>query len=108
MLTSLTPSALTRIRSAAVERARAASGAANPGDDLAQRLERHIGGLPPAAQAELLALVWLGNGAGTAADWPALRTHAQTLTDASTPWYLASMVPLDGYIEKGLLALGGP
>lgn len=27
---------------------------------------------------------------------------------STTPWYLASMVPLDGYIEKGLLALAGP
>jgi hypothetical protein len=106
MLTSLTPSALARIRALAAERALLLVRGDTSLENINSRLEQAIAALPPAAQSELVTLVWLGQVEPVPA-WSVLLEHAVAATDASTPWYLASKLSLDAMIEKGVRVLGG-
>lgn len=106
MLTTLTPSALARLRAVASERAQSLLHGHTDIEPLTSRLEQAIAALPPAAQAELMALAWLGQ-VEPAPPWSALLEHAVAATDASTPWYLASKLSLDAMIGRGLRVLTG-
>jgi len=75
-------------------------------DPVAQEIKDAIDGLNDDHQAELVALMWLGRGDYTAADWAeAIRTARERHT-GPTADYLLGEPMLGDYLEEGLSQLG--
>lgn len=63
----------------------------------------YLKGLTPEALSDLSALVWLGRGD---APLDQVIRHARSSRDRTTPYYLADLDGLAGYIRAGCLKLG--
>jgi hypothetical protein len=75
-------------------------------DPTREELVRAIETLNEDAQADLLALLWVGRGTYTLADWQDARKEAAGLGHRHTAQYILE-TPLAGdYLEEGLAALG--
>ena len=57
-------------------------------------------------QVDLVALVWLGRGDGTLADWGELRAEAARAHNKRTAAYLLGMPLLSDYLEEALSQFG--
>lgn len=57
-------------------------------------------------QVDLVALVWLGRGDGTLADWDELRAEAARAHNTRTASYLLGMPLLSDYLEEALSQFG--
>ena len=57
-------------------------------------------------QVDLVALVWLGRGDGTLADWDELRAEAARAHNKRTASYLLGMPLLSDYLEEALSQFG--
>jgi hypothetical protein len=76
-------------------------------DDPTQReLTAFINGLTEDEQIDLVALVWLGRGDGSLADWDELRAEAARLHNNRTAAYLLGKPMLGDHLEEGLAAFG--
>jgi hypothetical protein len=64
-----------------------------------------IDNLEPEAKAELLAVMWIGRGDGTAKDFKFLKKHATEMSDMGDAEY-ATEKPLDDYLSEGMKILG--
>ncbi|TBW35821.1 DUF3775 domain-containing protein [Siculibacillus lacustris] len=77
-----------------------------PDNGTAEELREAIKGLNTDEQEELLALVWLGRGDFTAAEWPAAMAQARESRTASEADYLLGTPLLADYLEEAVSALG--
>jgi hypothetical protein len=75
-------------------------------DPVAQELRGFIGALNEDEQIDLVALVWLGRGDGTASDWDELRAEAARAHNTRTASYLLGIPLLADYLEEGLAQFG--
>jgi hypothetical protein len=75
-------------------------------DPVAQELRGFIGALNEDEQIDLVALVWLGRGDGTIADWDELRAEASRAHNKRTAAYLLGIPLLGDYLEEGLAQFG--
>lgn len=112
MFNVLTHSELSAIHDIALARARldgylARRPSFEERDALTAKLVARIAALPAEAQAELLALVRLGQNGHAHHEWTDLLEAARRPRDVSTPQHLAAQGALDAAIERGLLALDG-
>ena len=71
-----------------------------------QELTAVLDGLDDTEKIEVLALVWLGRGDFTAAEWPAALAQAREIHDARETAYLLGTPLLADYLAEGLAALG--
>jgi hypothetical protein len=78
----------------------------HPDDPVAQELIAFIKAMVVDEQIDLVALVWLGRGDGSAADWHALRAEAARAHNSRTAQYLLGMPLLPSYLLEGLAELG--
>jgi len=77
------------------------------GDDpVQQELHEMLADLNIDQLADLVALVWLGRGDFTAAEWKEKRGDAMRLDPKRAPDYLIETPQLADYLEEGLAALG--
>lgn len=53
-------------------------------------------------QADLIALIWLGHGDVTLAEWQAARDAEQDIGRQRTPRYVIGLPSVSGYLEEGL------
>ena len=76
-------------------------------DDLTQKeLVAFISALSEEEQADLVALLWLGQGDGTLDDWKDLRDEAQRQHNRRTAAYLLGEPLLSDHLEEGLSQFG--
>jgi hypothetical protein len=68
-------------------------------------LKERIAALSPEARQELMALMWIGRGDYTAAEWEAALDEAQRRANAGDVDDIAERVPLHDYLVKGLYLL---
>jgi hypothetical protein len=76
-------------------------------DPVGQELRGFIGGLSEDEQIDLVALMWLGRGDGTIADWAELRAEAARAHNMRTASYLLGTPMLPDYLEEALSQFGG-
>ena len=75
-------------------------------DPVAIEMVSTIRALGEDEQIELVAMVWLGRGDGTADDWEQLKTDAAAAHNNRTASYLLGIPQLGDYLEEGLALLG--
>jgi hypothetical protein len=75
-------------------------------DPVAQEIKDAIDGLNDDHQAELVALMWLGRGDYTPADWTEATRTARERHTGPTAEYLLGEPMLGDYLEEGLVQLG--
>lgn len=75
-------------------------------DPTEQELRSFIGALSEDEQIDLVALVWLGRGDGTVAEWGDLREEADRLHNRRTAAYLLGKPMLADHLEEGLSEFG--
>jgi hypothetical protein len=68
-------------------------------------LKERIAALSPDGRQELMALLWIGRGDYTAAQWEAALDEAQRRANAGDVDDIAERVPLHDYLVKGLYLL---
>jgi uncharacterized protein DUF3775 len=78
----------------------------HPDDPVVQELTAFIRALDEDEQIDLVTLVWLGRGDGTAEDWDDLRAEASRAHNKRTATYLLGMPLLPNHLEDGLGLLG--
>lgn len=66
-----------------------------------------IHNLESEAKAELMAIMWIGRGDGTAKDFKSLKINASQMSDIGDAEYVTEK-PLDEYLSKGLEMLKQP
>jgi hypothetical protein len=77
------------------------------GDDpVVEELTSFIDSLSVDEQVDLVAMMWLGRGDYTAADWPAVREEAASAHNERTAEYLLGTPMLGDLLEEGLSMLG--
>ena len=77
-----------------------------PDNGTLQELRDAIEGLNTDEQEELLALIWVGRGDFTAAEWPDAMRQARQSRTASEADYLIGTPLLSDYLEEAVSALG--
>jgi len=77
-----------------------------PDNSTLQELRDAISGLNTDEQEDLLALMWVGRGDFTAAEWPAAMKLARETRTKSEPDYLIGTPLLSDYLEEAVAALG--
>jgi hypothetical protein len=75
-------------------------------DPVVEELSGFIGALTEDEQIDLVTLVWLGRGDGTAAEWNDLRAEAARARNRRTAQYLLGMPLLSNHLEDALAELG--
>ncbi len=78
----------------------------HPDDPVAEEITSLIDDMSEDEQIDLVAIVWLGRGDYTAADWAAVRDEAAGAHNQNTAIYLLGMPLLGDYLEEGLALLG--
>ena len=77
------------------------------GDDpVVEELTQFIGAMSVDEQVDLVAMMWLGRGDNTIADWPTLREEAARAHNERTAEYLLGEPLLGDFLEEGLSMLG--
>jgi hypothetical protein len=77
-----------------------------PDDPVVEELTSFVDSLSEDEQIDLVALVWLGRGDYTAADWPEVREEAAGAHNEKTANYLLGIPLLGDFLEEGLSLLG--
>jgi hypothetical protein len=77
-----------------------------PDNPTLEELRGAIEGLDIDEQEELLALIWVGRGDFSRAEWPAARAEARRVRTGSEADYLIGTPLLADYLEEGVSALG--
>lgn len=75
-------------------------------DPVRQELVSFIGDLPADQKMDLVALMWLGRGNATLAEWPSIRADAADAHNARTAHYLLGSPMAGDFLEEGLSTLG--
>lgn len=75
-------------------------------DPVAQEIAGAVAALDVDAQADLVALAWLGRGDGDLDSWDELRAEALRAQNGRTAAYLLGMPLLSDYLEEGLAQFG--
>jgi hypothetical protein len=73
-----------------------------PSDETHQELVSAISGLNDDEQRDLIALVWLGRGDFTLAQWPNATRSAADIGWAQTARFIAEIPHVSDYLEEGL------
>ena len=77
------------------------------GDDpVVEELTQFIGAMSVDEQVDLVAMMWLGRGDNTVADWPSIRDEAARAHNERTAAYLLGEPLLGDFLEEGLSMLG--
>jgi hypothetical protein len=73
-----------------------------PGDDTLHELTSAIHDLNDDERLDLIALIWLGRGDFTLAEWEEARRAASDIGRARTPRYIAGIPLVSDFLEEGL------
>ena len=77
------------------------------GDDpVVEEITSFIDAMSVDEQVDLVAMMWLGRGDYTVADWASVREEAARAHNARTAFYLLGMPLLGDYLADGLATLG--
>lgn len=77
------------------------------GDDpVVEELTQFIAAMSVDEQVDLVAMMWLGRGDNTVADWPSMREEAARAHNERTAEYLLGEPLLGDFLEEGLSMLG--